>query len=178
MTFFADPVRMGLDDAEIAVVSKLKNAHMVDSADKLLVKSHKCPRRDSCCGLGREDFTPGADCCSVGSVPKIAENINKTTPGLFVNMVIFANKVIEVYPAFREFYGMEEVIEPVVPKMIGQLPMFFENLSHTTVWRGFRNISGISDSTCSIISKSSAACFAAPDARQIVQNEAGLSIVA
>ncbi|WP_137940146.1 PrkA family serine protein kinase [Chitinivorax sp. B] len=27
---------------------------------------------------------------------------------------IFANKVIKVYPAFREFYGMEEVIEQVV----------------------------------------------------------------
>jgi serine protein kinase len=27
---------------------------------------------------------------------------------------IFANKVIRVYPAFREFYGMEEVIEQVV----------------------------------------------------------------
>src|ERR1700752_37674 len=28
---------------------------------------------------------------------------------------IFANKVIKVYPAFREFYGMEEAIEQVVP---------------------------------------------------------------
>ncbi len=27
---------------------------------------------------------------------------------------IFANKVIKIYPAFREFYGMEEVIEQVV----------------------------------------------------------------
>src|SRR5476651_2411852 len=27
---------------------------------------------------------------------------------------VFANKVIKVYPAFREFYGMEEVIEQVV----------------------------------------------------------------
>src|ERR1700757_5194822 len=27
---------------------------------------------------------------------------------------IFANKVIKVYPAFREFYGMEDVIEQVV----------------------------------------------------------------
>src|SRR5206468_195937 len=27
---------------------------------------------------------------------------------------VFANKVIKVYPAFREFYGMEEVIENVV----------------------------------------------------------------
>ena len=27
---------------------------------------------------------------------------------------IFANKIIKVYPAFREFYGMEEVIEQVV----------------------------------------------------------------
>jgi serine protein kinase len=27
---------------------------------------------------------------------------------------VFANKVIKVYPAFREFYGMEEVIEHVV----------------------------------------------------------------
>ncbi|WP_321842648.1 hypothetical protein [Burkholderia cepacia] len=43
MTFIADPVRMRLDDAGIAVVSKLKNALMVDSADKLLVKSHKYP---------------------------------------------------------------------------------------------------------------------------------------
>ena len=27
---------------------------------------------------------------------------------------LFANKIIKVYPAFREFYGMEEVIEHVV----------------------------------------------------------------
>jgi len=27
---------------------------------------------------------------------------------------IFSNKVIKIYPAFREFYGMEEVIEQVV----------------------------------------------------------------
>jgi len=27
---------------------------------------------------------------------------------------IFANKVIKIYPAFREFYGTEEVIEQVV----------------------------------------------------------------
>ena len=27
---------------------------------------------------------------------------------------IFANKVIRVYPAFRDFYGMEEVIEAIV----------------------------------------------------------------
>src|SRR5690606_13149699 len=27
---------------------------------------------------------------------------------------IFANKVIKIYPAFRDFYGMEEVIEQVV----------------------------------------------------------------
>ncbi|MGZ8295191.1 MAG: PrkA family serine protein kinase, partial [Telluria sp.] len=27
---------------------------------------------------------------------------------------IFANKVIKLYPAFKEFYGMEEVIEQVV----------------------------------------------------------------
>src|SRR5437868_12601096 len=27
---------------------------------------------------------------------------------------IFANKVVKIYPAFREFYGMEEVIEQVV----------------------------------------------------------------
>ena len=27
---------------------------------------------------------------------------------------IFANKVIKVYPAFREFYGMEETIEQIV----------------------------------------------------------------
>lgn len=27
---------------------------------------------------------------------------------------IFANKVIKLYPAFREFYGMEEAIEQVV----------------------------------------------------------------
>src|SRR4051812_36275818 len=27
---------------------------------------------------------------------------------------IFQNKVIKVYPAFREFYGMEEVIDQVV----------------------------------------------------------------
>ena len=27
---------------------------------------------------------------------------------------IFANKVIRVYPAFREFYGMEDVIEAIV----------------------------------------------------------------
>ncbi|RQR94548.1 hypothetical protein DIE04_19025 [Burkholderia sp. Bp8994] len=47
-------------------------------------------------------------------LPKIAENTNKPTPGLFVNMVIFANKVIKVYPAFRELYGMEKVIEQVV----------------------------------------------------------------
>lgn len=27
---------------------------------------------------------------------------------------IFANKVVKIYPAFREFYGTEEVIEQVV----------------------------------------------------------------
>ncbi len=27
---------------------------------------------------------------------------------------LFANKVIKVYPAFAEFYGMEDAIEPVV----------------------------------------------------------------
>jgi len=27
---------------------------------------------------------------------------------------IFSNKIIKIYPAFREFYGMEEVIEQVV----------------------------------------------------------------
>src|SRR6185369_7349749 len=27
---------------------------------------------------------------------------------------IFANKVLKIYPAFREFYGMEEVIEHIV----------------------------------------------------------------
>ena len=27
---------------------------------------------------------------------------------------IFANKVIKIYPAFREFYGMEDAIEQVV----------------------------------------------------------------
>ena len=27
---------------------------------------------------------------------------------------IFSNKIIKVYPAFREFYGMEEVVEQVV----------------------------------------------------------------
>ncbi|WP_311767924.1 hypothetical protein [Burkholderia sp. Bp8984] len=47
--------------------------------------------------------------------PKIAEHINKPTLGLFENMGIFANKVIKVYPAFRGLYGMEEVIEQVVP---------------------------------------------------------------
>ncbi|ABB08836.1 serine protein kinase PrkA [Burkholderia lata] len=46
--------------------------------------------------------------------PKIAENVNKPTPGMLVNMVIFANKVIKVYPEFREFHGMDEVIEHVM----------------------------------------------------------------
>ncbi|HBA65883.1 MAG TPA: PrkA family serine protein kinase, partial [Methylococcaceae bacterium] len=27
---------------------------------------------------------------------------------------IFSNKVIKIYPAFREFYGMEDVIEQIV----------------------------------------------------------------
>ena len=27
---------------------------------------------------------------------------------------IFANKMLKIYPAFREFYGMEEVIEHIV----------------------------------------------------------------
>lgn len=114
MTIIVDPVRVRLDDAEIAIVAKLKNTHMVDSADKLLVKSHKCPRRDSYCGSCCDDSTPSEDHRSVGRLPKIAENINKPTPGLFVNMVIFANKVIKVYPAFCELYGMEKVIEHVV----------------------------------------------------------------
>ncbi|WP_175829697.1 hypothetical protein [Burkholderia cepacia] len=139
MTFIADPVRMRFDDAEIAIVPKLKNAHMVDSADKLLVKSHKCPRRDSYCGLGREDFTPCADHCSAGSLPKITENMNKPTSGLFVNMAIFANKVIKFYPAFRGLYRMEEVIEQVV----GTVEMF----KNTTVWIGLRDSFKIIKST-------------------------------
>ncbi|KUY70828.1 hypothetical protein WS46_32140 [Burkholderia sp. RF4-BP95] len=46
--------------------------------------------------------------------PKIAENVSKQKLGLFENMVIFANKVMKVYPAFCELYGMEKVIEHVV----------------------------------------------------------------
>lgn len=133
MTFIADSVRVRLDDAEIAIVAKFKNAHMVDSADKLLVKSHKCPRRDSYCGLGRDDFTPSADHRSSGSLPKIAENLNKPKLGLFENMVIFANKVIKVYPSFRELYGMEKVIEQVVATVVKS--------KNTTVWIGSVTVS-------------------------------------
>ena len=32
---------------------------------------------------------------------------------------IFSNKIIKLYPAFRDFYGMEEVIEHIVE--VGQL---------------------------------------------------------
>nr|WP_321921677.1 hypothetical protein [Burkholderia sp. BCC1998] len=66
-------------------------------------------------------------------LPKIAENTNKPTPGLFVNMVIFANKVIKVYPAFRELYGMEKVIEQVVATV--------EMFKNTTVWIGSVTVS-------------------------------------
>ncbi|WP_181035388.1 hypothetical protein [Burkholderia anthinoferrum] len=148
MTFIADSVRVRLDDAEIAIVAKLKNAHMVNSADKLLVKSHKCPRRNSYCGLSRDDFTPSAGHRSAGSLPMIADSISKPTPGVFENM-----------PYNREFERLNEITKHMVDNV--------------------RDIAEIADSNdCKATSKASAACFVAPDARQIVQNEAGLSLVA
>lgn len=103
MTFIADPVRMRLDDAGIAVVSKLKNALMVDSADKLLVKSHKYPRRASYCGSGCDDSTLCADHCSAGSLPKIAESMSNKVLELFENM-----------PIDREFEKLKEITKQVV----------------------------------------------------------------
>ncbi|WP_157654004.1 hypothetical protein [Burkholderia ubonensis] len=100
MTFIADSVRVRLDDAEIAVVAKFKNAHMVDSADKLLVKSHKCPRRDSYCGSGCDDSTPSADHRSSGSLPKIAGNVSKRKLDLFENIRIFVDKVTKTGKVF------------------------------------------------------------------------------
>ncbi|WP_155627483.1 hypothetical protein [Burkholderia cepacia] len=135
MTFIADPVRMRLDDAGIAVVSKLKNALMVDSADKLLVKSHKYPRRASYCGSGCDESTLCADHCSAGSLPKIAESMSNKVLELFENM-----------PIDREFEKLKEITKQVVDSV--------------------RDIAEIADSNdCTTISKASAACFAALDAR-------------
>lgn len=53
-----------------------------------------------------------------GQPPKIVGQIRRKFE-LFMNMSFVANKAIKVYPAFRKFYGMEEVIEQVVAYFSG-----------------------------------------------------------
>ncbi|MEN8513061.1 hypothetical protein [Burkholderia sp. RS02] len=101
MTFIADPVRMRLDDAGIAVVSKLKNSHMADGLDELLVEAHECPRRSSRFGYGIGNSTAGADSHLKDGGSDVM---------LHTNVI---DKVIKVYPVFREFHGMGDVIKHV-----------------------------------------------------------------
>lgn len=81
-------------------------------------------------------------------IKKIVENMNKATLEFFENM-----------PFDREFEKLREITK---------------NLGDNA-----RGIAEIADSDdCSTTSKASAACFAASNARQNVQNEVGLSLVA
>ena len=42
---------------------------------------------------------------------------------------LFFNKVIRIYPAFREFYGMEETIERIVTDQPARLTREIEQLA-------------------------------------------------
>jgi serine protein kinase len=53
--------------------------------------------------------TPPSACCKAIGEPQLVDTRND--PRL---SRIFANKVIKIYPAFAEFYGMEDAIEQVV----------------------------------------------------------------